>query len=765
MSELDIVGKSYPQIDGMQKAMGKTKFVTDLVLPGMLYGRTLRSPYPHAAINNIDTSRAKALAGVKAVVTYADTPGIKFGPRSEDWTIFAGDKARFHGDEVAAVAAIDEDTAEEALELIDVDYEELPFVTDPLDAMQPGAPLVHAEKPGNIAAEFNVAAGDVDRAFDDSHIIYEERYYTNQVYQAYMEPMATLADVDLSGRVTMWTGTQIPNMMRMTYAKALNISPDNIRVIVPDYGGAFGAKMENNIHLVAAILAQKARKPVKLVNTRYEDFIAGNPRVPMVIDIKLGATKEGLLTGKEVKVVGSAGARLVYAMVIVATACYRVDSLYRFKHVRSKGYTVYTNTVPTACFRGFGNSQMTFVLESALDMIADRLNMDPAELRLKNAIGPNETSIHGWKINSSGLKDCVIRATQKADWQKKRRQKEPLKGIGLACCNHVSGNRPFAREFDGGAGIVRVGADGRVTVYHGESDMGQGQKTAFAQIAAERLGVPLEMVHVAVVDTDISPFGLGSFATRGTLMGGNGVLAAAKDAFRQLAEIAAEMLEAKVDHIECRQGNFFVGGSPERSLPFREVAAQATFARHGAPVVGTGFYKPPTELPDPKTKYGNISPAYPFACQIAEVEVDPNTGQVTVTHFVAAHDVGRAINPMATEGQIRGGIAQGLGWTLMEDMSYANGKIINPDFVDYIVPSALDVPDIKPILVEPIEPNGPYGAKGIGEPALNPTMAAITNAIYNATGIRVIRLPVSPEKILADLNKIENSRSRNHGCP
>jgi CO/xanthine dehydrogenase Mo-binding subunit len=569
--------------------------------------------------------------------------------------------------------------------------------------------------------------------------------------------MAALADVDLSGRITMWTGTQIPNMMRMTYAKALDISIDNIRVVVPDYGGAFGAKMENNIHLVAAVLAQKARKPVKLVNTRYDDFIAGNPRVPMVIDIKLGATKEGILTGKEVQVIGTAGARLVYSQIIVATACYRVDSLYRFGHVRSKGYTIYTNSVPTACFRGFGNSQMTFVLESAIDMIADQLNMDPADLRLKNGIGPNETSIHGWEINSSGLQDCVIQAAEKAGWQKKRRQKEPLKGIGLACCNHVSGNRPFAREFDGGAGIVRIGRDGRVIVYHGESDMGQGMKTTFAQIAAERLGVPLEMVHVADVDTDISPFGLGSFATRGTLMGGNGVLAAAKDAFRQLAEIAAEILEARVEDIECRQGKFFVGGSPERSLPFQEVAAQATFARHGAPVVGTGFYKPPTVLPDPETKYGNISPAYPFACQIAEVEVDPNTGQVTVTNFVAAHDVGRAINPLATEGQIRGGITQGLGWTLMEDMAYANGKLINPDFVDYIVPSALDVPEIQPILVEPIEPNGPYGAKGIGEPALNPTMAAITNAIYNATGIRVKRLPVSPEKILAGLKKSGDS--------
>jgi CO/xanthine dehydrogenase Mo-binding subunit len=753
MSDLDIVGKSYPQIDGMAKAMGKTKFVTDLVLPGMLYGRTLRSPYPHARIKNIDTSKAEALLGVKAVVTYADTPGIKFGPRSEDWTIFAADKARFYGDEIAAVAAVDEDTAEEALELINVEYEELPFVTDPLEAMQPGAPLVHDDKPQNIAAEFKVEAGDVDQAFKDSHIIYEDRYYLNQVYQAYMEPMAALADVDLSGRITMWTGTQIPNMMRMTYAKALGISPDNIRVIVPDYGGAFGAKMENNIHLVAAALAQKARKPVKLVNTRYDDFIAGNPRVPMVIDIKLGATKEGILTGKEVQVIGTAGARLVYSQIIVATACYRVDSLYRFGHVRSKGYTIYTNSVPTACFRGFGNSQMTFVLESAIDMISDELKMDPADLRLKNGIGPNETSIHGWKIISSGLQDCVIQATEKAGWKKKRRQKKPLKGIGLACCNHVSGNRPFAREFDGGAGIVRVGRDGRVTVYHGESDMGQGMKTTFAQIAAERLGVPLEMVHVADVDTDISPFGLGSFATRGTLMGGNGVLAAAKDAFRQMSETAAEIFEARTEDIVCRHGKFFVSGSPEKNLPFQEVAAQATFARHGAPVVGTGFYKPPTVLPDPETKYGNISPAYPFACQIAEVQVDPNTGQVTVTNFVAAHDVGRAINPMATEGQIRGGITQGLGWTLMEDMAYANGKIINPDFVDYIVPSALDVPNIKPILVEPIEPNGPYGAKGIGEPALNPTMAAITNAIYNATGIRVKRLPVSPEKILAGLNK------------
>ena len=753
MSQLDIVGKSFPQIAAKEKACGHTKFVTDLVLPRMLHGRVLRSPYPHARIRSIDTAKAAALPGVKAVVTIDDTPKIKFGPRSDDWTIFADDKARFEGDEVAAVAAVDLDTAEEALDLIQVDYETLPYVVSPLEAMAEGAPLVHEDKPGNIAAEFKIDAGNVDQALDESYAVFEDHFYTSQVYQAYMEPMSTLADVDLSGRVTLWTGTQIPNMMRMTYANALGMSPDNLRIVVPEYGGGFGGKMENNIHLVAAVLAQKAGRPVKLVNTRHDDFISGNPRVPMHFDIKLGVTRDGIITGKDVKVVGGAGARLVYSQVIVSTACYRVDSLYRFKNVRARGYTVYTNTVPTACYRGFGNSQSTFVLESAMDELARKINMDPAELRIKNGIGPGETSVHGWRIGSSGLKECVEKASQAAEFHQKKKNKKPYKGIGLACCNHVSGNRPFAREFDGGSGIVRVGKDGRVMVYHGESDMGQGQNTTYAQIVAERLGISMEEINVAQVDTDISPFGLGSFATRGTVMGGNGVLAAAENAFEQLAKVAAELLEVTVDKVQCKKGLFFSEKVPEKTIPFKDVASQATIKHHGAPVVGTGFYKPPTELPDPETKKGNISPAYPFGCQIAEVEIDPDTGEVSVTRFYAAHDVGRAINPMATEGQVQGGIAQGLGWTLMEDMTYENGKLLNGDFVDYIVPSCFDVPDVQPILVEPIEPNGPYGAKGIGEPALNPTMAAITNAIYDAVGVRITELPVNREKLLAAIKE------------
>lgn len=755
MTRFDIIGKSFPQIAAREKACGNTKFVTDMVLPRMLHGRILRSPFPHAKICSIDTSRAASLKGVKTVVTFEDTPKIKFGPRSEDWTIFAGDKTRFHGDEIAAVAAVDPDTAEQALDLIKVEYEQLEHVTDPLKAMGDGAPRIHDDKPGNIAAEFKIQAGNIDKGLDQSHLVYEDRFYTNQVYQAYMEPMSAMADVDLSGRLTIWTGTQIPNMMRMTYAKALGLSPDRIRVVVPEYGGAFGAKMENNIHLIAAVLARKAGRPVKLVNTRHDDFLAGNPRVPMYFDIRLGATRDGILTAKDVKVVGAAGARLVYSQVIVSTACYRVDSLYRFKNVRAKGYTIYTNTVPTSCFRGFGNSQSTFVLESAMDELAHQLRIDPAELRIKNGIGSGETSVHGWKIGSSGLKECVVKAGKAADWEKKKKDKTPFKGIGLSCCNHVSGNRPFAREFDGGSAIVRIGKDGRIMIFHGESDMGQGQNTAFAQIAAQCLGVTMDMVNVALVDTDISPFGLGSFATRGTLMGGNGVLAAAKDARDQLLKIASELLEVPPESVECKKGFFSAKDSGKNTILFKEVASQATIKNHGAPVVGTGFYDPETELPDPETKKGNISPAYPFGCQIAEVEVDPDTGQVSVTRFYAAHDVGQAINPVAVEGQIQGGVAQGLGWSLMEDMVYENGKVQNADFVDYIVPSCFDMPDMDTILVEPFEPNGPYGAKGIGEPALNPTMAAITNAIYDATGVRIKELPVNPQNLLASMKKIE----------
>jgi CO/xanthine dehydrogenase Mo-binding subunit len=758
MDDFAWVGRSVPQIDAREKATGATEFVSDIRLPGMLFGRILRSPHAHARILRIDTSRARRVPGVRAVATAEDTPKIPFGPRTEDWMILAADKVRFIGDEVAAVAAADEDAAEEALSLIRVEYEELPAVFDPLEAMREGAPLIH-DKPGNIAAEFKVSRGDSERAFQESAAVYSGRFYTNQVYQAYLEPMACVANFDAAGKLTLYAATQIPSMTRIPYAKALGLPLENVRVIVPPYGGAFGAKMETNLHLVAAVLSRRTRRPVRLVNSREEDFLAGNPRVPMYIDLKLGARSDGTITGKEVRVVGAAGARMVYAMVIVATACYRVDSLYRFQALKTEGLTVYTNTVPTSCFRGFGNAQMTFALESGMDMLAHSLGMDPAELRLRNGLQTGEVSLHGWKIGSSGLGECVEKAVRASGWKEKRSGKRAFRGIGLACCNHVSGNRAFAREFDGGAGIVRIGREGKVLVCHGESDMGQGQRTAFAQIAAEELGVPLDRIEVAPVDTDTGPFGLGSFATRGTVFGGNGVKAAAAEARKQILHYAAQMLECSPGDLDIREGRILVKGSPGQTLSFQKVAETALYRRGGAPIVAVGFWVPETEIPDPVTKYGNIAPAYPFACQIAEVEVDPETGQVHLKNYTAAHDVGRAINPLATEGQIEGGVAQGIGWALMENMAVEKGRILNPNFRDYVIPGPLDLPPIRSILVEPGEPNGPFGAKGIGEPALNPSPAAVANAIYDAIGVRLTELPFTPEKILNALRERDQSGS------
>jgi CO/xanthine dehydrogenase Mo-binding subunit len=750
MSEYRVVGNSVPQIDAREKALGLTEFVSDIKLPGMLHGRILRSPFPHAWVRHIDTSKARALPGVKAVITAEDTPRIPFGPRTEDWMILALDKVRFIGDEVAAVAAVDEDTAEEALDLIRVEYEELPAVFDPLEAMKPGAPLIH-DKERNILAELKLTQGDVDEAFRKSDFVHSAHYDTNQVYHAYLEPMACVVQPDISGKLTCYLATQIPSMTRMTYSKALGLPLEKIRVVVPYYGGGFGGKQETNLHLVAAVLSQKTMKPIRMVNPRDEDFMAGNPRVPMHIDLKIGVKKDGTLTGKEARVIGAAGGRAVYSMVIVSTACYRVDSLYHFKNLRTEGFTVYTNTVPTSAMRGFGNAQMTFALESSMDAIAEAIGMDPAELRIKNGIRTGEVSAHGWKIGSSGLEECIGKATEVSGWKGKRAEKRFARGLGLACCNHVCGNRAFSREFDGGAGIVRIGREGKVLVYHGESDMGQGQRTVFAQIVAEELGIFIEQVEVAPVDTDISPFGMGSFATRGTVFGGNGVKAAAIDAKRQIFGLAAEMLEANPSDLEAKEGRIYVRGVPEKGISFQKVAEVSLFKRGGGPIVGTGFWIPDTVLPDPETKYGNIAPAYPFACQIAEVEVDTETGQVNLLNFVAAHDVGRAINPQTTEGQIHGGVAQGVGWALMEDMIVEKGKILNPNFRDYVIPGPMDLPKIQSILVEPVDPNGPYGAKGIGEPALNPVLAAVSNAIYDAIGVRITDLPFSPEKILKGL--------------
>jgi len=749
------LGKETPILDGLEKVTGRARYVPDLKMEGMLYGKVLRSPYPHARLLNIDTTRAARVSGVKDIITGKDVSQHRFGPMVPDWVILPDDKVRFHGDEVAAVAASSEEAAAEAVSLIEVEFEELPAVYDPALALEEGAPLLYEEKDNNIAVTFNVHSGDVDEALAGSDIIFEETYETNQVYQAHMEPMAAVAVPGDYERLIMWLSTQIPSMSRLRYAEALQMCAENIRIIKPHVGGGFGAKFECKSHILAAVLTRRTGLPVRMVNNREEDFRAGNPRVPMKIWVKLGLSRDGTFLAKDTRIIAGNGARTVYAPAITSTACYRIDSLYKFKNVRSTGYTVYTNTIPTSCFRGFGNAQMHFAMESALDTICHQYDMDPIKLRQHNGVTPGFTSIHGWEIKSCALKECLDKAVQESNWYEKKKapeQKGPVKkGIGVAICNHVSGNRPFYKPFDGSSALVRLTPEGKAIVFTGEADIGQGMNTAFALIAAEAVGLDVKNVRTAAVDTDISPFGLGSFATRGSTIGGRAVYEAAINLKKQLLEHISRVYEKETDQITINNGYIYFDDQ-EEPVPVAEAMQTISYTLGGTSLVGQGVFVPDTVLPD-ENKYGNVSPAYPFGCHIAEVEVDTETGKTRLLNYWAVHDVGRVINKQTLEGQVEGGVIMGVGWALGEDMVVKEGVLLNPNFHDYFLPTAMDVPEghIYSYFLESEDPNGPFGAKGIGEPSLNPVPAAIANAVFDAVGVRVKTLPITPEKILEGL--------------
>ena len=765
MSEFTYVGDRIAPVDGPDRITGSADFVTDIKLPGMLHGKILRSPLPHARIVSIDTSKAASLPGVKAVITFEDTPGIPFGAMEafKDWYILAKDKVRFVGEEVAAVAAVDEHTAERALELIEVEYEELPAVFGPREAMEPGAPSINGRE-NNVVSTFKMERGDPDAAFGQADLVLEAEYYTTQVYQAYMENMAVVARAEKNGGYTMWLPVQTPNKTRLSYATALDVPAESIRVIKPFMGGGFGGKMEADLHVVAAVLARKTGRPVRIANSRDEDMIAGNPRVPMHIHLRMGFTRNGRFAAKDVMIVAANGARTVFSPPIMSTACYRVDTLYTFENVRALGYAVDTNTVPTGAFRGFGNSQMTFALETMIDEASLRLGIDPVELRKRNAPpSTGWTSVHGWEVGTSAFVECLDEAAKMSGFLARRTRGDAdgagdgngavRRGIGLAACNHVSGNKAFFPPFDGSASIFRIGEDGKVTVFHGECDMGQGQTTIFSQIAAEALGAKLSDVTIAVEDTQVAPFGLGSFATRGTTLGGMGIKKGGEAAKEMMLLAAAEHFGAEVSALETEESEVYLKADPSIRVTFAKLARGSMFSRGGMPMVAQGVWVPDTVAPDPVTKYGNISPAYVYGVHVAEVEVDTETGEVRVLDYWASHDVGRMINPMLLEGQVQGGVCQGIGWALTEEMITRDGRILNHTLLDYRIPGTKDMPRVKTHFAEPVDPNGPFGAKGIGEPALNPVAAAVANAVFDAIGIRFRELPISAGKVLAALRE------------
>ena len=744
------VGRSLPLVDSLEKAMGKAFYYSDLVLPGMLHGRILRSPHAHARILHVNVDRALALPGVRAVIFSKDVPAEKYGVQVADRPVLAREKVRFAGEEVAAVAAVDEETAEEAIGLIRVEYEPLPPVFEVGEALQPGSPLVHEEKGGNIASSSRIARGDVERGFRESEVVVEEEFHTQSVHALYMEPQICLAEVDASGRLLLYLPVQTPFTTRDMVARILKIPLHKIKVIQTHMGGAFGGKLDTTLHFLAALLALKTGKPVRLANTLEEELSATFLRVPVDIRMRIGAKKDGTLVAKQVTIRADNGAYCSLAPKIVCTnMSTRSDCLYRYQHTLTESMLVYTNKVPTSAFRGYGNPQITFAQESLIDMLAAKSGIDPVLIRLKNGVRTGETTIHGWKIGSSGLGECLKEGAKRIGWEEKRARRDTkrLRGVGVSAMIHVSGNRG-ALEWDGSEAWIRLYEDGTAVLFSGESELGQGKNTVLVQIAAQAIGLSLDQVHAAPVDTEACPFALGPYSSKTTVLAGNAVRNAGLRLRDQILEVASAMIPAPLETIRVRDGLIFVEGEAEPRLTVKEVVRFAHTHEGRHTFFARGIFDPGKVRIGPQNDYyGDVSATYPFAAHFAEVEVDQETGQVALLRYVAAHDIGKAINPMAAEGQVRGGVVQGLGYALTEAVLFKEGKVQNPTLLDYVLMTSLDVPPIEPILVESADPVGPYGAKGLGEATLIPVAAAIANAIAHATGVRFTEMPITPERI------------------
>ena len=755
-SALRIVGRPVPRADGVEKVTGRARYVADLALPGMLVGKVLRSPYAHARVVRIDVSAARAIPGVYAVLTGEDTPKIPWGFFVPDQYPLSVGKVRYIGEEVAAVAARDEETAERAVRAIDVEYEELPAVFDPEAAMAEGAPLIH-EALQNVATHFQIERGDVDGALAAADLVIDETFESMLQWQAALEPIGCLADYQVGGKLTLWANVSGLFRARLQIARALALDPGQIRIIQPAVGGGFGGKsMDDNNAVICALLAQAARRPVKLVNTREEDFIAGRPRPTMRIRVRIGFKRDATMVAKDIRVVADNGAYSGKAPAAGGVAALRHDTLYLNDNVRSELFVVYTNKVPTGAFRGFGNPSAEWAVEQAFDIGCARLGLDAREVALKNAAVPGRVSPHGNRIGSCELRECIRRATEMIGWTEKRAARKRYRGLGLALSAHVSGKRHFY-DYDGSSVILKVNQDGRVVILCGEGEVGQGATTVLAQIAAEELGVPYEHVSILEPDTDSTPFVLGAFASRLTYVAGNAVRQAAARAKDEILRSAAEFMEVHTADLEIADGRVGVKGAPHRAMTVGEVASRRNFRRGGEPIVATGTWDADSESHG-QDRYGSESGAFSFCAHAAEVEVDPETGKVTVVDYAIATDSGTIINPVLAESQTEGGLIQGIGYALTEGILMQDGQLLGPNFSDYKIPCIADIPPCRHEFVPSYEPTGPFGAKGVGEISMDPVAAAIGNAVADAVGAHVHTLPITPEKVLAALDRAEGSR-------
>ncbi|HTM08787.1 MAG TPA: xanthine dehydrogenase family protein molybdopterin-binding subunit [Verrucomicrobiae bacterium] len=752
------------RLDYLAKVTGRATYLADMKLPGLCHGRILRSPYPHARIARIDASKALKIPGVVATLTREDIidhPALDpyYGPVFKDQTIVAVEKVRHVGDPVAAVAALTPEAAEEALGAIEVEYEELPAITDVHEALKKNATLVHdcvkvpetgfadlAElrpvEGTNICTHFKLRRGDVEKGFAESDHVFEDTFTLPAAQHAFLEPHACIAQIDAGQRLTVWATTQNPFVVRTQLANIFKLPVARVRVVVPYLGGGYGGKVYPKVEPLAVALALKAGRPVRLVLSREEVFHTITKHAA-VIRMKTGVKKDGTLVARECEVLLDTGAYAEIGPRVAKKSGYTAAGPYRIPNLKIDSMSIYTNKPPAGAFRGFGVSQSAWAHESQMDIIAHALKIDPVKLRLKNGYEENDTFVTGERLTSIGFKQCLTEAAKAIGWDDKpepAKEKHIKRGKGIACLIKATITPSIS------SAVVKLNEDGSASVYAGTIEMGQGSETTLAEIAGRELEIPLERIQVLGVDTDVVPYDLTTSSSRSTFHMGKAVQLAAQDVKNQLKQIVVEDFGVPAEQIGFAQGKIRL---PESMLDYKEVM-QKRFGMPGGTLVGQGQVK--TKTVDERGE--KTTSAFWFVgAGAAEVEVDDETGKLKLLRYVTAVDVGKAISVLGCRQQLAGASITGMGQALFEELVYDNGQLINPNFIDYIIPSLGDTPPIEPIIVEVPHKEGPFGAKGIGETALIPVAPAIANAIFNAVGVRIKDLPIKAEKIFLALEE------------
>lgn len=782
MKDYKVINTRLPRVDARAKATGEARYTDDLVMPNMLYGALFQSPVAHAKIKSIDVSKAKRLPGVKDVVTYKEAGPTKFGvsPARYDEVMFCGDKVRYVGDEIAAVAAVDLETAMEAVSLIDVEYEPLPVILDPFEAIREGAVAIHEDFPNNICAEVHQEFGNVEEALKTCDYVRTDRFVNKKQDGAFLEPQVCVAVYDVSGNLTLTSSTQTPHYVQRTVAMVMGLPISRVRVTKPYVGGGFGPKASaSTLELACCLLAMRTGRPVKMCFSREQVFLHSRARHQFFHELTTGVKKDGTIVALHNTCHLDGGAYASFGIATVYYAGSLLGAPYKLQNMKYDGYRIYTNKPANGAQRGHGGVAARAAWEQQLDVIAEELGMDPVEFRLKNIMQRGDTTCNDFNMSSLGMKECLEAVRDKSGWKEKRGKLPKGKGIGVACGFFVSGaGYPIYRSetFHSTATIKLSEDGGAVNLYTASAEIGQGSDTVLTQIAAEALGVRYEDIHIHSGDSDFG-VDLGAYSSRQTLMSGHAVKQAAENVKQQVLEVLSEHLKVAVEDMDIKDGLivFNKGGVDFQairsiyakehrgwtglpagdSLTFEEAARMAYLSR--GVIVGNGAYKPGELGGKYKGAAVGTSPAYGCSAQVVEVTVDTDTGKVTIDDMTDAHDCGFAINRTNVEGQMQGSLSMGLGEALFEEIKFdGSGRVINPTLGEYRIPTSLDMPSVKTIIIESDEPNGPFGAKEVGEGAIMPTIPAILNAIYDATGVRTAELPVTSERLFTALKAKQN---------